>query len=303
VTGHDSAIAARVRENRRGVTMITAAMACFIVNDTMVKYASESLPAAQLIFIRSVMATAIIFAIVVATGRLRQIHAITHRWVLTRSILDAASTFLYLVSLFHLPISTATSINSTSPLMLTVAAALVIGERVRAALWFATAIGFLGVLLIVQPQTQGFNGYALVCLASAVVMVFRDIVTRRVHAGVPSLVVTLSTTITVTLLAGTASLIQGWGPVSVRSLGLLAFASIAISVAYVLVVRGTRRGDLSVVIPFRYSALPFAAIAGYLIWGDIPNALAWCGIALLVGSGIYVLRADRRARTGTPTID
>jgi hypothetical protein len=77
---------------------------------------------------------------------------------------------------------------------------------------------------------------------------------------------------------------------------MLVTAAISVSAAYVLIVRSTRRGDLSVVAPFRYSALLFAAVTGYLVWGDVPNALAWCGIALLVGSGIYVLRADRRAR-------
>ena len=297
------AAAAHARANRLGILGMVAAMACFIVNDTMVKYASESLPAAQLIFIRSVMATMLILAVVIATGRIGQIRVITHRWVLTRSILDAISTFLYLVSLFNLPISTATSINSTSPLLITLLAALVVGERVRAALWLATAIGFAGVLLIIQPQAEGFNFYAILCLSSTMVMAVRDVITRRVHAGVPSILVTLSTTLTVTLLAGALSLIQGWGPVGTRELAMLVTAAISVSAAYVLIVRSTRRGDLSVVAPFRYSALLFAAVTGYLVWGDVPNALAWCGIALLVGSGIYVLRADRRARAAAPTID
>jgi drug/metabolite transporter (DMT)-like permease len=61
----------------------------------------------------------------------------------------------------------------------------------------------------------------------------------------------------------------------------------------------TRRGDLSLIAPFRYTAILFATVAGFVIWGDTPNALAWCGIALVIASGVYVLRVSRRARTRT----
>jgi drug/metabolite transporter (DMT)-like permease len=65
----------------------------------------------------------------------------------------------------------------------------------------------------------------------------------------------------------------------------------------------TRQGDLSLIAPFRYSALLFATAAGFIVWGDVPNAFAWGGIALVVGSGIYVLRVSRRARRAPVTPD
>ena len=220
-----------------------------------------------------------------------------------RAGLDAISTFLYLVALFHLPIATATSIYSTLPLLITLLAALVIGERVRSTLWLATAVGFAGVLLIVQPQSGGLDVHAGVCFAATVMVAVRDIVTRRVHASVPSIVVTLSTTLMVTVLAGVLSLIEGWQPIAGQDLAMLAVAATSLAGAYVLIVRSTRRGDLSVVAPFRYSALPFAVIVGYLVWGDVPNALGWWGVALLVGAGIYVVRASRSASTASPSLE
>ncbi|MCC6196079.1 MAG: DMT family transporter [Burkholderiales bacterium] len=295
--------AARARANRLGVLGMVGAMGFFVVNDTIVKFAGESLPGAQLIAIRGAMATALIFAVIVAMGKVREIGAVTQRWVLVRSFLDAITTLLFLVALFHLPISTATSINATSPLLITLLAAVVAGERVRGALWAATAIGFAGVLLVIQPGAGGFNLYALVAFLSTMVLAVRDIVTRRVDASVPSIVVTLSTSLLVTLLAGALSLFEGWIAVSTRSLVMLGAAAVSISVAYVLIVASTRRGDLSVIAPFRYSALAFAAVAGFLVWGDVPNALAWCGFALLVGAGVYVLRVEQRARTAPPPMD
>jgi drug/metabolite transporter (DMT)-like permease len=289
--------------NRAGIVAMVAAMACFIVNDTVVKYVSQSLPSGQLIFIRSLMASLLVLAVAVATGATAHMGEIARGWIVTRALLDAISTLLFLISLFHLPIGIATSINATSPLLITMLAALAIGERVGMAMWLATAAGFAGVLMIVQPQSEGFNAYALVCFASTAVMAVRDLVTRRVHTAVPSIMVTLSTALMVTLFAGALSLVEGWQPVVARDLAMLAVAAVSIACAYVLIVRSTRRGELSVVAPFRYSALPFALAAGYVVWGDVPNALAWCGVALLVGSGIYVVRMSRRARTAAPPTD
>ena len=289
--------------NRAGILAVIGAMACFVVNDALVKYASQTMPAAQLIFVRGVVASMLVLAAAGAMGVTHRIREIARGWVVVRAIVDTIATMLYLVSLFHLPIANATAINMASPFFITVLAALFIGEHVGAPRWLATGVGFLGVLLIIQPQAEGFNVYALVCLLATVLIAVRDLVTQRVHASVPSILVTLSTTITVMLLAGGLSLIEGWRPLSAVEMGLLAVAAVFLATGYYLIVSSTRRGDLSLIVPFRYTALLFATIAGFVAWGDTPNALAWCGIALLIGSGIYVLRASRLARTATATLD
>jgi drug/metabolite transporter (DMT)-like permease len=207
------------------------------------------------------------------------------------------------VSLFHLPIGIATAINMTSPLIITLLAALIVGERVRGPQWLATGIGFVGVLLIIQPRPDGFNGYVLVAFLATILLSVRDLLTRRVHAGIPSILVTLSTTVYVTLLAGALSLLEGWGPVGAADLALLAAAAVFLAIGYFLLVVGTRHGDLSQIAPFRYTALLFATVIGFGVWGDVPNTLAWFGIALLVGSGIHVLRASGRARAVSPAPD
>jgi drug/metabolite transporter (DMT)-like permease len=279
------------------------AMGCFIVNDALVKYASQTMPAAQMIFVRGVMASVLVLAVAQATGATRRIREIARGWVAVRGGVDAIATMLFLVSLFHLPLANATAINMASPLIITVLAAVFLGERLGPSRWVAVGIGFLGVLLIIQPQAEGFNNYALVCLLSTVLLSVRDIVTRRVHAGVPSILVTLSNTVAVTLLAGGLSLFEGWRPFTGSELALLAVVAVFLSSAYYLIVISTRRGDLSLIAPFRYTAILFATVAGFVIWGDTPNALAWCGIALVIASGIYVLRVSRRARTAPVTAD
>ena len=295
--------ALRSHANRLGILAMIGAMACFVVNDALIKYASQNMPAAQLIFLRGLVASILVLAVARAMGVTLRVREIARGWVAARAIVDTVATMLYLVSLFHLPIANATAINMTSPLFITVLAALLIGEHVGAPRWLAVGVGFLGVLLIIQPQAEGFNLYALVCLFATVLMAVRDLVMQRVHPGVPSILVTLSTTITVMFLAGGLSLIEGWRPFSAFQMGLLAVAAVFLAAGYYLIVSSTRRGDLSLIAPFRYSALLFAMIAGFVAWGDTPNALAWCGIALLIGSGIYVLRASRRASAATAALD
>jgi len=289
--------------NRVGVLAMIGAMGCFVVNDALVKYASQTMPATQLIFVRGVMASLLVLAVAQAMGATRRISEIARGWVAVRAIVDAIATMLFLVSLFHLPLANATAINMASPLIITVLAAALLGERLGPLRWVAIGVGFLGVLLIIQPRAEGFNVYALVCLSSTVLLSVRDLMIRRVHAGMPSILITLSTTVAVMLLAGALSFIEGWRPFNAFELGLLAVAAVFLATAYYLIVISTRRGDLSLTAPFRYTALLFATIGGFAVWGDTPNALAWCGIALVIASGIYVLRASRRARAAPVTPD
>lgn len=277
-------------------------MGCFIINDAIIKGVSEALPAAQLIFIRGLMATTLVALVARATAVPLRARELRHPWVAGRAGVDALATFGYLISLFHLPIANATAINMAAPLFIAAIAVPWLGERVDARRWVAIGVGFAGVLLIVQPQSDGFNGYAILCLAATFMHALRDLATRRIPRTTPSLAITFATSITVTLIAGVATLIQGWVVPSSTSLAWLALTSVFLALAYHLIVASTRSGDLSAIAPFRYSGLLFALVLGWLIWGDVPNLPAWCGIALLLGAGLYLLARERIAsrtpRTG-----
>lgn len=289
--------------NRKGIVAMSLAMGLFMANDALVKYVSASLPAAQLIFIRGLFATALLLAAAWAMGALRPRalarddvwQQLTQRPVLARAALDAFATMAYLTSLFHLPIANATAINMASPLFIALYAAVVWRERVGPARWLAIAVGFAGVLLIVQPAAAAFNAWSLLCLFATLLHTGRDLITRQIALTVPSILITLTTSIAVLLLTGPWSLLQGWAPVDATQLGLLAGASVFLSTAYYTVIVGMRSGELSLVAPFRYTALVYALALGWLVWGDVPNALAWSGIVLLVMAGIFMLRAGRSA--------
>ncbi|MDO9359530.1 MAG: DMT family transporter [Polaromonas sp.] len=287
-------LSASAAANRRGILCMVGAMGCFVTNDALVKFASQSMPSAQLIFIRGLMSIGLVLAVAHALGATRRIGESARGWVAGRAIVDAIATMLYLGSLFHLPIGNATAINLAAPLFMTLFAALFMADRVGLPRWVAVCFGFLGVLLVIQPRAEGFNYYALVCLLGTLFHAARDLMTRRIHAGIPSILITLATAVAVTVVSGVWSLLQGWRPFGLFEFSLLALASVFLTGGYYFIISSMRHGEMTLVAPFRYSGLLFALVLGYLVWGDVPNLLAWGGIALLIGSGLYVLVSEKR---------
>ena len=269
------------------------AMACFIVNDALVKIVSQALPTGQLIFVRGLMATALVLGVVRATRTKIEPRRLASGGVAVRASVDALATLTYLVSLFQLPIANATAINMATPLFITVLAVLLLHEQVGAPRWLAIGLGFAGVLMVIQPRLDAFNGYAWLCLFATALHAVRDLVTRRIAADVPSIGITLATAVAVTVMAGLMSLLQGWAPLSARQFALLAAAAAFLAAGYHLIIRATRTGELSRVSPFRYSGLLMAVALGWAVWGEVPNPMAWAGIALVIAAGLYLLRHPR----------
>ncbi len=286
--------AALLRANRHGILCMCIAMACFVANDSLVKYASQTMASAQLVFIRGVMASILVLALVRSARALHQAGEMVRGTVAARAWVDAIATFTYLLALFHLPLVNATAIMMTAPLFIALIAARLMHERVGVGRWCAIVAGFVGVLLVIQPRAEGFNAWSLVCLGGTVLMAIRDVMTRRIDPGVPSSIVTLATAIAVTLLSGAVSVVEGWQPFGPFEGALLAFAALFLAGGYYFIVAGMRHGELSVIGPFRYSGLLWAVIIGFLVWGEVPNALGWLGIALVTVSGLYVVYGQRR---------
>lgn len=280
--------------NRRGIACISAAMACFVVNDMLMKKLGEGLPLPQVIFVRGLLAAVLLFAAAQATGATRQLARVADRRVLLRSAIDAVGSLVYLASLMHLPLANATAINLASPLVIAVLAVALLGERPGTARWLAIGAGFGGVLLIVQPAAAGFSGWAWLCLAGTLCHASRDLLTRHIGDAVPALLVTLANALAVSAAAGGWLLLgPGWQPIALPQLALVAVAAVLLSSAYWLIVLGMRQGEMSVVAPFRYVGLLVALALGWLVWRDVPNALASAGIALLLVAGIYLLHEQR----------
>jgi drug/metabolite transporter (DMT)-like permease len=281
----------------RGIASMVLGMAAFVVNDTLTKIASETVPLGQLIATRNVMATALILFLIWMSGQAGQLCRAVNRAVVTRSSFDIVATFFFLIALFNMPIGNVMAINMATPLAMTAAAAMLLKAPVGWRRWSAVLAGFVGILLIVQPSGEGFNAYALAAVASVIFIVGRDLSTRNIDQSIPSLVVTLTNAVFILVSALILTVFQGWVAMGWREIALLAGAGLFLVAGYLLIVDAFRHGDLVTVGPFRYTGLVWALLSGFIIWGDIPNPLAQAGIAIVVASGLYVLHRERiRAR-------
>ena len=280
-------------DNRRGILAMSLAMALFIANDALVKQVSATLPGPQLIFIRGLMAATLVLIMAQVMGHLKNWRLMLTKRLWIRGSVDAAASLAYLTAVFHLPLGNATAINLSSPLFITVFAVVFFKEKVTLQRGLLILLGFSGVLLVVQPSSEGFNGYAWLAVLATLLHATRDTLTRAIGLGVPALLITLSTAVSVALAAGGISLTQTWTPVDTISLALLFGASLLLSMAYYLLIVAMRSGEMSLVAPFRYSGLLFALLIGYVVWDEVPNVLGWVGIFLLAISGLLILRSER----------
>ena len=283
--------------NRRGIILMSAAMSVFIVNDMLMKIAAETMPASQAIGIRGMMSASWILIVVLATVPARELRWVVEPRILARCTLDIIGSFAYLLALFHLPIATATAINTATPIFLTIMAVIFLRESVGWRRWSAVAAGFAGVLMVVRPTTEGLNWWALLVLGATGVLAFRDIYTRRIPVGAPSIVISLSNALWVGVAGCVLAPFDEWRPMGWRDWMLLGSASLFLAIGYHLVILAMRSGEASVIGAFRYSGLLWAVVIGWVVWSQVPDGPTWAGIALIVGAGLYIVHRERvRAR-------
>lgn len=281
-------------DNVRGATFMVASCLTFTANDVLVKSLSSSLPLFQVILLRGIVATTLIAIIAQASGQLRLPTGRQDRRLLVlRCLGEAGGTIGFLTALFHMPIANASAILQSVPLVITLGAALVFGEKVGWRRYMAIAIGFCGVLIIVRPGAEGFNVYALWALASVGFITLRDLSTRRMSSEVPVLGLVVATSLATTTLGAVGLAIEGWVPVRPSEILELCAAAICLLGGYFFGVNAMRLGEIGFVQPFRYSLLLWAILFGILVFGEWPDPWMITGSAIIVGTGLYTLHRER----------
>ncbi|MEM8951160.1 MAG: DMT family transporter [Pseudomonadota bacterium] len=270
-------------------------MAGFVLNDTLMKTLADELPMFQAIFLRGLVATLLIGGLAWHRGVLWfRLSGPAVRVISWRVVGEIGATICFITALFNMPIANATAILQVAPLAVTLGAALILGEAVGWRRYSAIGVGFIGVMLIVKPGTEGFNDYSFYALGAVVFFVMRDLVTRRLPIEVPSLFVTVISSASVMIMAGSFAAAGSWEPVTLQQMGVLALAAVFVLIGYLFGVMTMRVGDIGFISPFRYSVLIWAMILGYLVFGDVPDTLTLVGSGIVVLTGIYAFQRERR---------
>ncbi|MCG7492322.1 DMT family transporter [Thalassobius sp. Cn5-15] len=221
-----------------------------------------------------------------------------------RTAAEGLGSIFIVGALALVPLTTFSTVFQASPLVITLGAALFLGETVGWRRWSAIAVGFLGVLLIIRPGTTAFDPATLLVLGAVVMISVRDVISRRLPKDTPSTVVSFQGFGSLVISGPLLMLGLGDLPVMVSShnWGIMALTVSVGMAGYYAIVMATRIGDASALAPFRYSRMVFSMTLGILILGERPEMMTYVGAALIIGSGFYTYIRERRLlRRAAPT--
>jgi drug/metabolite transporter (DMT)-like permease len=279
----------------RGVAAMLAATASFVICDSFMKLATESLPPFEVLFLRGVAASLASAGLLVVLGDWRFASGALEVRPLLRAAAETLSVLCYIVALALLPIADVIAILQTAPLLLIVGAALVFGERIGPARLALVLVGFAGALMVAQPGPSGISSAALLAFVSALLIAARDLIGRGVPAHIPVIVVTFATNVMVMLAAAASSVgLETWAAPSGRNVAFLGLAGLFVTFGHAGIILAYRLSRTATVAPFFYSFALWAVLAGLIVWRALPNALALAGIVVIVASGIAIVLIDQR---------
>lgn len=279
--------------NRRGVIAIVAGTAAFTGNDTIVKVVARDFPLGEVLAVRGVMTTVLVGAVLVFLGHFTRLPLALNRLVLTRSALEALAALSFTTALLHMRLADLSTIVLISPLIITALAVIFFSESVGWRRWTAITVGFIGSLFIIKPTPAAFDAWALLGVLCASATACRDLITRRLDPGIPSIIVSFMSAVAVMLAGFVLGLWEQWRLMPPSYIGLLAAGAVLLALGNFLVVLAFRGVDIAAIAPFRYAILLWASILGYAVFGEIPDRWSAVGSALIVGSGIYALHRER----------
>ncbi|MBE3637335.1 DMT family transporter [Mangrovicoccus algicola] len=284
-------------ENIRGAVLMAACMGAFATNDALMRSVAGELPVSQAIFLRGAVACILLLVILLVTRRSLPLPGRdARRTILVRSAAEAGTGTAVVVALNHMPLAVFSAVGQAAPLSVTLAGALFLREPIGWRRLTAIFAGFLGVLVIIRPGTDGFSAWSLVALLAVAFLTLRDLASRQIPAAIPPTIPAFCGALATTAMAVLWGCFVDWQPVPPRVLAVLAVAGVSLVLAYLLAIQSMRAGELSFVAPFRYTGLLWAISIGVIFLGEGLDIYTVTGSAIVVAAGGYSLWREIRLR-------
>lgn len=291
--------------------LLAFGMGIIPLNDALIKVMSSDMPLAEIVVVRGVLA---LILVGVFTNGLRSMFGLSARvfWLFYgRGMCLVVAMALFFIPLGSLPLSTVVSIFFIAPLLITLLSVPFLGERIGIHRILSVCMGMVGVLVIIRPGSDQFQVETLVVLGAAVSYALFQIWTRRLKAvGDLSAMVAVqhvcyvSATLPILLInfmfprppSDNVTLdFMLRAPIALGSVEMMYISFCAAAVLLLSFVSSNvyRSVEASMIAPFEYVAIPSAALWGILIWNEWPDTLAWTGMALILGAGLYTVYRER----------
>jgi len=279
--------------HRRSMWMMLAAVLMFALMDAGLKSLSAHYPPLQVATLRGLSSLPLVLAWVLLTTGLRPLLRIRWPLHLLRGLLGILMMSSFVYALKRLPLSTAYSIFFVAPLLITALSVPILGEKVGPRRWTAIAIGLLGVLTVLRPTGAGVLTWAGLAVLVAALAYAVSAITVRVLARTDSNQAMVFWMLLMLALGSGVLAWPGWVSLRMQDVWIISGVGIAGSLGQYTITEAFRRGEASLIAPLEYTALIWGVALDLALWGVLPDAVTWLGAAIIICSGLYLLRRER----------
>ncbi len=278
----------------RGILMMCFAVLCFATMNTFTKELRGELPVTSIVWGRYFFHFALILVmfprriptLLQSDAKLLQI---------ARSVLVLLATAMMFIALGFMPLADAISITFAGPLLIVALSAILLGETVGPRRWIAVIVGFIGVLVIIRPGAGTFQVAALLPVAVAIFYAIYQIITRHLSHRSDPLNMLFYTAI-VGAVTMTIIVPFDWQTPTIEQWLMLVAIGFLGGLGHYAIIKAYERSETSLVAPFAYTEIIWAAALGFFVFGDFPDSFTFIGTAIIVASGVYVLHREKIAR-------
>lgn len=284
-------------DNLRGALWMVMAMLCFAVEDALFKSATGAgwLTPGMGTLLFGLIAMGLSGVVAKVQGCPLWHKAYLQPRLLARTAAEVMGRLFFALSLFYNSLTVTTTVLQATPIIVTLGAVFLLGERAGPRRWIAMGLGLAGVALVLRPVPAQFEPTVLFAVLGMLGFALRDLATRTSPPEVRPAQLSLLGFAVVTIAGGVLLIVEPGTPrlPALPGVGFMVLTAIAGVIAYGALTRAMRTGEVSAVAPFRYSRLIAALGIAILVFDERPDALTWAGAALIVGAGLYTLWRER----------
>ncbi len=290
----DSGLAARldsIPAPVQGALYMIFASACFAVMNALIRLAAAELEPLQIAFLRNIFALAFMVPWLLRGGleQLRTQRLKLHIW---RGITGIIAMVCWFTAVVRLPLSEAVALNFTVPLFATVAAVVFLKEIVRARRWSATAVGFLGVLIILRPGFTEITPLMSLPVVAAAFMAISITIVKRLSDSENVGAIVFYQNMILTVLSFVPALFVWRWPGGFEIWLYVAGVGFVAVLAHLALTRAYTKADASAIIPYDYARLPFVALLAFFLFGEVADIWTWAGAGVIAASSVYIARRE-----------
>ena len=277
-----------------GIGIISITFFCFPLLDGGAKWLVRTLPVVEVVWLRFLMQVLLGGALLAPRHGMALLHTRRPRLQLLRAALMTVMTALNFWALQYLQLAETLSIMFSTPILVALIAAPMLGEKLDRARWIAIVAGFAGVLIIIRPGVQGFHPALLICLANALLYAMFNLMSRQLAASDSPAATQFLSALGATIVLAPFALSAWQAPATALEWGVACLIGLFGGLGHYGLALAHRYAPASVLAPFMYQQILYVMILGYVIFGDVPHLAVLLGAAVVIASGLYLIWQEQR---------